>query len=109
MFSFFNYYCSCMDLLKKIGFFIVFFFTLAQAMGNSTFRFEQKLFVIENHENEQTPESEIFSFEFDEPEDQSYIITYIPCSCFSILEQRIVEMKCHFNKSFNHAFWQPPK
>lgn len=98
-----------MDLLKKIGFFIVFFFTLAQAMGNSTFQFGQKLFVIENHENEQAPEGEIFSFEFDEPEDQSSIITYIPSTCFSIIEQRIVGMKCHFHKSFNHAFWQPPK
>lgn len=109
MFSIFNYYCSCMKLLKKIVFFIVFFFTLAQAMGNSNFRYEQKLFVIENHENEQAPAGEIFSFEFDEPEDQSSIITYIPCSCFSIIEQRIIEKKCHFHNSFHHAFWQPPK
>jgi hypothetical protein len=98
-----------MELLKKIVFFIVFFFTLVQATGNSNFRYEQKLFVIENHENEQAPTGEIFAFEFDEPEDQSSIITYIPSTCFSIIEQRIIEKKCHFHNSFNHAFWQPPK
>lgn len=97
-----------MDLLKKIVFFIVFFFTLAQAMGNSNFRYEQKLFVIENYEEEQ-PVSEILSIEFDEPEDQYSTITYIACTCYLIIEQRIVEKQCHFLKSFNLTFWQPPK
>ncbi|MDP2338867.1 MAG: hypothetical protein Q8N05_20935 [Bacteroidota bacterium] len=97
-----------MKLLKKIGFFIVFFVTLSQTMGNSTFRFEEKLFVVDNHENEQ-PANESFSIEFDEIEDENLENTAVTCICVSIIEQSIVEKECHFDSSFNFTFWQPPK
>lgn len=97
-----------MELLKKIGLFVVLFVTLSQAMGNSTFRFEEKLVVLENNENG-SPSNEYFSLELDEIEDENSVITSKTFSCASRFEQSFIEKESQFNTSFNLAFWQPPK
>jgi hypothetical protein len=83
-----------MKLLKKIGLFVVLFVTLSQVLGISTSRFEEKLFVVENHESDQPANENISS---------------MTCTCVSLIEQTIVEKECHFHTSFNLTFWQPPK
>lgn len=97
-----------MKLLKKIGLFVVFVVTLSQAMGNSTFRFVDKLDVIENNEN-QSPSNAYFSLDFDEIEDENSVKPTVFCSCLIIFEQRIAGNDYQFEPSFNFTFWQPPK
>jgi hypothetical protein len=97
-----------MKLLNKIGLFVVFILTLSQAIGNSTFRFEDKLVVIENNEN-RSPSNTYFSLDFDEIEDENSVKPTVFCSCLLILEQRIAGNDYQFDTSFNFTFWQPPK
>jgi hypothetical protein len=68
-----------MKLLKKIGLFVVLFVTLSQVLGISTSRFEEKLFVVENHESEQ-PANENISLEFDEHEDEYSVNNSMTCT-----------------------------
>ncbi len=98
-----------MELLKKTIFFVVFFVSLSQAMGNSNFRVEEK-FAIENQENEQSaPVNENISLEFDDLHDQYSVNSYMCCIGASMFEECIHNKRCNFHTPYILSFWQPPQ
>jgi len=97
-----------MEILKKIGFFIVFFLTLSQGFGNSVSKSGEQLFVVENQDERQTSNDDL-SAELDEQEDENFIDIYAPCHCISVTKERIYHEGFPFYTSYNFTFWQPPQ
>lgn len=97
-----------MRILKKIALFALFFVTLAQVMGNSTFRFQEQWVVVETNEH-RNPSSASVSLDFDEIEDENSLNLSLSCYRLFILEKRIAGKGFQLDTSFNYTLWQPPK
>lgn len=97
-----------MKLLKKTVLLFVFFVTLSQAIGNSNFQFEKKSYMLESHANNQA-DSELFSLDLDESEDEFAVNRYLLCPCISVTKEAINLKEFYFHTTYNISFWQPPK
>lgn len=97
-----------MEILKKIFFFIVFFLTLSHGFGNSVSLSEEQLFVVENQDERQSSNEDLFP-EFDEQEDENFIDVYVPCSYISVTKESIYSEWFPFYAAYNFTFWQPPQ
>lgn len=97
-----------MQTLKKLGFFIVFFVTLSQIMGDSVSRSGVEQFVFENQENKPLS-NEYFSFEFDEQEFDGVANISLPLVYALITKESIHSIGCQKYPSYNFILWQPPQ
>jgi hypothetical protein len=97
-----------MQLLKKLGFFIVFFVTLSLIMENSVSRSEEGLFVFENPENNPLS-SEGFSFEYEELGFDGIVNVFIPFVFDLITKESIHLIECKKCTSYNFIFLRPPQ
>lgn len=97
-----------MERFRKVGFFVVFFFTLFQVMGNVTVQINDKSFVNENHEKEPTT-CELFSPESGEQDDQLSVSPLNSGIGILLIKENIFPLEYFTDKLVDFSFWQPPK
>jgi hypothetical protein len=86
----------------------VFSLTLSQGFGNSVSLSGEQLFVVENQDERQSSNEDLFP-EFDEKEDMEFIDVCVSCCCISVINERIYAEGFPFYSSCNFTFWQPPQ
>lgn len=97
-----------MERFKKIGFFVIFFFTLFEVMGGIAVQKNDRTFLIENQEKEQ-PGCELNFHDSDQQDDEYSLDSLVPFISVLMIMEDIPLSKYFIDLLFDFNFWQPPQ
>lgn len=97
-----------MERLKKIGFFVVFFFTLFQVLGVTAMQLNDNPILIENSVNDLS-DCELNFYDSEEQDDEYSLISLVPFISVLRVKENIPMNKYCIDLLFDINFWQPPQ